>query len=72
MLKEYVSEAEKEMRLVSEAWVALESEVTWRRRDWSDIDIKINEIVSEFSTINSWLETNDTSLTDISSNIKFV
>lgn len=57
-----MSEAEKEMRLVSEAWVALESEVTRRRRDRSDIDIKINEILNEFSTINSKLKQQDSDI----------
>lgn len=48
MLKEYVSDAEKEMWLVSEARVALESEVNWWWRDRSDNDMKVKEIVSEF------------------------
>jgi len=49
MLKEYVSEAEKEMRLTSEAWVALESEVSWWRWDWSDSDLKFKEVLEEIN-----------------------
>ena len=59
MLQEYVGEAEKEMRLVSEARVALESEVARWWRDWSDNDLKVKEICTEFEAINKKLSDHD-------------
>lgn len=67
LLKDYVCEAEKEMRLVSEARVALESEVARRRRDRSDIDIKINEICTEFESINKNLSSHSSKISTLES-----
>ena len=52
MLKDYVSEAEQEMKLTYEAWIAIESEINRRRRDWSDADLKFSEILNELKSLN--------------------